>query len=426
MQLRLLDSERRLSPQSACTKSASGMRSEKMQIVQRSWAALIAATLINLPFGSLYAFSVFLKPLETNLGVSRSGLSAVFALATVTFTIGMLGAPKLFPLASAPVLVALCSVAATAGILMAALASSLIGVAFGYGVLFGLGGGIAYIAMQQGVNLMLRGNRGLVNGYIVSLYPAGAMIAAPLFGWALLQWGLQATLLGLAASLTVTGFVAAFFVAFGRVRLQAAQGDEAITNGERPHRRVFWLMSMVFFLAAAAGLMVLSQQVGIIAAYGGGTTLALFAATAITGAVAAARLGGGWLLDWFSVPTVMAFAHVCSLFGAIGLTLFPSPWAAAIGLGMIGMGYGFISGSTAGAVAYYWPSSDYGRIASRLYIAWCVAAVSLPVLAGHLFDRTGGYTIAVMIAGAGNVLGAIVALGLPHQVSKASHQPASG
>ena len=85
---------------------------------------------------------------------------------------------------------------------------------------------------------------------------------------------------------------------------------------------------------------------------------------------------------------------------------------------MIGMGYGFISGSTAGGVAYYWPRSDYGRIASQLYIAWCVAAVSLPVLAGYLFDRTGGYTIAVIIAGGGNILGAVVALGLPRQLSK--------
>ena len=370
-----------------------------------------------MPFGSLYAFSVFLKPLETSLGASRSQLSGVFALATITFTIGMLGAPRLFPLVSAPLLVALCSIAATVGIVLAALAGSLIELAFGYSVLFGLGGGIAFNAMQQGVNLMLRGNRGLANGYIVSLYPAGAMIAAPLFGWALLQWGLQTTLLGLAASLAVTGFVAVFFVVFGGVRMQAAPG-EAIANREQPRRRVFWQMAMVFFLAAAAGLMVLSQQVGIIAAYGGGTTLALFGATAITGAVAAARLGGGWLLDKFSVPAVMAFAHVWSLFGALGLTLFPSPWAAAIGLGMIGMGYGFISGSTAGGVAYYWPRSDYGRIASQLYIAWCVAAVSLPVLAGYLFDRTGGYTIAVIIAGGGNILGAVVALGLPRQLSK--------
>lgn len=388
-----------------------------MQIAPRPWAALVAVTLINLPFGSLYAFSVFLKPLETSLGASRSELSAVFALATIMFTIGMLGAPRFFPLVSAPLLVALCSIVGTGGIVISALAVSLAELGIGYGILFGLSGGVAFIGLQQGVNLMLRGNRGLVNGYIVSLYPAGAMIAAPLFGWALLQWGLRTTLLGLATALAATGLVAVFFVGFGGVRLHATP-DAAIAVGEPPPRGVFWRMAIVFFLAAAAGLTVLSQQVGIIAAYGGGTALALFAATAITGAVAFARLSGGWLLDRFSVPTVMALAHVWSLTGAIGLTLFPSPWAAAIGLGMIGMGYGFISGSTAGGVAYYWPSSDFGRIASQLYVAWCVAAVSLPVLAGYLYDRTGGYSTAVVIAGGGNILGAAIAMGLPRQARK--------
>ena len=383
----------------------------------RVWTAIAAATLINLPFGSLYAFSVFLKPLEQSLGASRSELSIVFALATITFTAGMNVAPRLFGLVSAPLLVALCSIGATAGIVLAALAGSLIELAIGYGVLFGIGGGVAYIAMQQGVNLMLRSHHGLVNGYIVGLYPAGAMIAAPLFGWALAVWGLQTTMLGLAGALAVTGFTAVLCVSLGGVRLQPPQGMAA-PSGARPPRRVFWQMATVFFLAAAAGLTVLSQAVGIISAYGGETALALFATTAITGAIAAARLGGGWLLDRFSVPQVMAFAHLWSLAGAIGLSVLPSPWMAAVGLGMIGMGYGFISGSTAGGVAYYWPSGDYGRVASRLYVAWCVAAISLPVLAGYLYDLTGGYATAILIAGAGNVLGAVVALGLPRQASK--------
>jgi hypothetical protein len=41
--------------------------------------------------------------------------------------------------------------------------------------------------------------------------------------------------------------------------------------------------------------------------------------------------------------------------------------------------------------------------------------VSLPVLAGHLFDLTGGYRATVIIAGCGNLLGCIAALGLPHR-----------
>lgn len=382
------------------------------------WAALGAATALNLPLGSLYAFSVFLRPLEESLGASRAELSFVFALATIGFTVGMNLAPSLFRIASAPTLVLLCAAATTGGIALSAAADGVLLLAVGYGVLFGLGGGAAYITVQQGVNLLGPARKGLVNGYIVSLYPAGAMIAAPLFGWALGAWGLRATLAGLAATLGLTGLLTAWLAALSGMRLPRA-GTGGAAAPETPRRLIFWQLWAIFFLAAAAGLTVLSQAAGIIAAYGGSAALALLATTWITGCIAAARLGGGWLVDRFAIPTVMAGAHAFALVGDVVLTLWPGPLVSAVALAMIGMGYGFISGSTAAAVAFYWPSRAYGRIASRLYVAWCAAAISLPVLAGRLFDLTGGYGAAVLIAGAGNLLGLAVALSLPRQAKPA-------
>jgi len=67
----------------------------------------------------------------------------------------------------------------------------------------------------------------------------------------------------------------------------------------------------------------------------------------------------------------------------------------------------------AAAIAQYWPKNAFGLIASRLYIAWCAAAIGLPVIAGLLYDRTQGYGGAVLIAAGVNVLGAFLAIGLP-------------
>jgi hypothetical protein len=63
--------------------------------------------------------------------------------------------------------------------------------------------------------------------------------------------------------------------------------------------------------------------------------------------------------------------------------------------------------------------ADFGRVAGRTYIAWCAAAVGLPVLAGHLYDISGGYGGAVLIAGVANLVGIGVALGLPKASKKA-------
>jgi hypothetical protein len=86
-----------------------------------------------------------------------------------------------------------------------------------------------------------------------------------------------------------------------------------------------------------------------------------------------------------------------------------------LALALVGLGYGLISGVTAAAVAVYWRRALYGRMASRIYLEWCAAAVVLPIAAGRLFDLTQGYGTAILIAAGGNVLGVLVALGLPRQ-----------
>jgi OFA family oxalate/formate antiporter-like MFS transporter len=381
---------------------------------QSPWRAIAAATVLNTPLGSLYAFSVFLKPLEALLGLSRADLAFVFALASGGFGAGMNLAPYVYGVASTPVLVLACAAASSVGIALAATAGGLAQLALGYGVLFGAGGGAAYILVQQAVNLTVTRRHGLVNGYIVALYPAGAMIAAPLFGWAVGELGVRATLGGLAAALAITGAISAWLIARSGVVLTAATATAAPGADER-RRGVFWRLWLVFFLAASAGLMVLSQAAGMITAYGGAASLAVYGTTFIAGTIAVARLGGGWLVDWLTIPTVAAGAHAVALAGNVVLTLWPGPRVSVVTLALVGLGYGLISGVTAAAVAVYWRRALYGLIASRIYLAWCAAAIILPIAAGRLFDLTQSYGTAIVIAAVGNALGILVALGLPRQ-----------
>lgn len=384
----------------------------EIEVRRRPWRVLAAATALNAPVGALYAFSVFLQPLEALLGLHRADLALVFAVAAASFGAGMMLAPTLYRIAPTPWLVLACAGVSAAGIALAATAGGLLQLVVGYGVGFGVGGGAAYILVQQMVNLVVTGRHGLVNGYLVSLLPAGAMIAAPTFGWAIRVFGVRAALGGFAATLAITGLVSARLTAGVGV---AAATSSATLGAEERRRAVFWRLSLVFFLAASAGLMVLSQAAGIITAYGGGPALAVYGTTAITAVIAAGRLGGGWMVDWLAIPTVAAGANAVALAGNVALTLWPGSAMAVLALALVGLGYGLVSGVTAAAVAVYWRRAVYGRMASRVYIAWSAAAIVLPIVAGRLFDLTHGYGAAVLIAGGSNALGVLVALGLPRQ-----------
>ena len=381
-----------------------------MTPAQRSAAALFAATVVNLPFGTLYAFSVFLKPMEALLGATRAEMSLVFGLATVTLTIGMNFAPQLYRRLSPNLLAIACGLSSAAGLWLSASASTFLQFALGYGVLFGPGAGVLFIVGQQAVNQTVTNSRGLANGYVVSLYPLGAMLGAPLLGWSIQAFGVRSALAGLAVVVLAACAVAAVLLRAAEIRMLDASSAEGAGGGLD---QTFYLLVAVFFLAAAAGLTVLSQAAAIVQAYGGGAALAVGATTFITGAVGAARIAGGWLVDHFSAARVGAGAHLCSLAGGILLMAIPTPAVAALALGLIGAGYGIVSGLVAGAIAQYWHRNQFGFIASRLYIAWCVAAISLPVLAGALFDRTGSYASVVWIAAGINVLGALIARRLP-------------
>jgi MFS transporter, OFA family, oxalate/formate antiporter len=376
----------------------------------RARAAIAAATALNLPFGTLYAFSVFLKPLEALLGVGRAELSFVFGLATVTLTGAMVAAPSVYRRMPPWVIALACGACSAAGLFVAARATTFAELALGYGVLFGIGAGVGFILVQQGVNQTVTSRSGLANGYVVSLYPLGAMLGAPLFGWTIEAFGIRATLASLGVAVFAGCALTALLLGATDIRMHdATQSSEP----DDTRRSTFYLLATVFFLAAAAGLMVMSQAAGIVQAYGAGSALAVGATTFITGAVGAARIAGGWLTDRYAIARVAMGAQLFAFCGALILGWWPGPLVAAGALAMIGAGYGIISGLTAAAIARYWHKNAFGRVAGRLYVAWCVAAITLPVLAGWVYDRTQGYGAAIWLAGALNLLAVGLAARLP-------------
>jgi OFA family oxalate/formate antiporter-like MFS transporter len=377
----------------------------------RAPAALAAATALNLPFGTLYAFSVFLKPMEALLAINRTQMSAVFALATITLTAGMVLAPSVYQRVSPWSVAFACGACSAAGLLLTASATSYAQFAFGYGVVVGAGAGVGFILVQQAVNQSVLERRGLANGYVVSLYPLGAMLGAPILGWAIEAFGVRATFAGLGVAVFLSCVVCGVLLRAARVDMHDS-AEQSPGNGAAQWP-LFLLLGAVFFLAAAAGLMVMSQAAGVVQAYGGETAMAIGATTVIMGAVGAARIAGGWLTDRLAIPHVAIGSQLFASCGALMLSVWPAPLVAVVALSMIGIGYGIISGLTAAAIARYWGRNAFGRVAGRLYIAWCLAALSLPILAGWIYDRTGGYGAAVILAGGLNLAAAFIAARLP-------------
>ncbi|HET6221239.1 MAG TPA: hypothetical protein VFE11_03700, partial [Dongiaceae bacterium] len=126
--------------------------------------ATAAAILLMAMLGTLYAWSVFVEPLESRFAQSRSLISAIFSAAIVAFTIGMLIGHRFYGALSAPAIVVLTGLVAAAGLALAAAGDSVWLVAAGYGGLFGLANGIGYGLSLQIIQNADARSRGLVTG----------------------------------------------------------------------------------------------------------------------------------------------------------------------------------------------------------------------------------------------------------------------
>lgn len=113
-------------------------------IGKRRFAALAAAVAMNMVFGSLYAWSVFIAGLEADLGIMRTDVSIVFSLAIVCFTTGNFLAPFTFGRIPSFLLPLLPAMTSAGGLAMAAMGTSYVDIVIGYGVLFGFSCGFAY------------------------------------------------------------------------------------------------------------------------------------------------------------------------------------------------------------------------------------------------------------------------------------------
>jgi OFA family oxalate/formate antiporter-like MFS transporter len=154
--------------------------------------------------GALYAWSVFVEPLQSLLGQSRAAVSAVFSIANVGFMLGLLIGPLLQRRYGRPFTAALTFLLASSGIGLSGLWPSVWVVWIGFGALFGIANGIGYVLSLEAAQAAMPHRPGLASGIAVTTFTLGAMVFAPMFGLGIARIGPLDTLEMLIALLALS------------------------------------------------------------------------------------------------------------------------------------------------------------------------------------------------------------------------------
>lgn len=385
-------------------------------------AALLATTAV---YGTSYAFGVFYDVFTEEFDVSRSVLAAVFGLQTALIYVVGVAAGGAIDRYGQRAVAAVSSLLFTIGLVWAAVSRSYLELLIAYGLLSAIGMGGLFVVSFATIPLWFETRRGTASGIASAglgigmvIFPLGANLLISSVGWRRAMFGIA-----ILSSVLCVVFTAFFAnrpsdvgadasVEFdgGESPFETAQGypgdRTSLTSNETITSVPFLLVFLSWVLLSAPVYIVISHIVSYATIIGIGRSEGVLALTAIGVTATLARFGIGFLADRIG-RTRTFIASTCLLGAAmLGITFAPTP---AIFLGTIvcfGVAYGGCGSLFSPLVADLFGHDDLNTSFAVMSLAFAVAGLTAPPLAGLWFEITGSYTGSFLLASLGAIVGA--------------------
>lgn len=392
---------------------------EKVQIPEPTarsinrWWRVVGGLSMNMALGTLYAWSVFVAPLEKDFHWTRSQTSTAFTIAVAVFALTFIAAGRLQD-KFGPFWVSITGgVLVSLGFFLCSYTQSLTWLYVCFGVIGGLGNGFGYATPIPVMAKWFPDKRGLAVGLAVGGYGGGSAIFGPLASKVLIPtYGWRATFMilgGLFFVMTVfgsyllknppSGYRPAGWTPAPATAKSAATIYEFAPR-EVLHTPTFYIMWLAYALGASAGLMVISQLVPFAKSQGVASDL-LATMTLVVAAVgnAGGRILSGWLSD------ALGRLNVLRLMIAISIFAMPLLYLAGTNVTLlytmvfvVYWCYGTQLSVNASTTSDFWGTRNAGINYGLLFSAWGVAGIIGPRIAGQLFDRFKNYQAAFYTA----------------------------
>jgi MFS transporter, OFA family, oxalate/formate antiporter len=369
---------------------------------------------MNLALGSLYAWSVFVAPLEKEFGWKRADTSSVFTWAIVVFALTFIVAGRLQD-KMGPFKVSLAGcILLTVGFLLCSRTTSLTYLIVCFGILVGIGNGFGYATPIPVMAKWFPDKRGLAVGLAVGGYGGGSAIFGPLANlWLIPTYGWRSTFVVLGIAFFFMTLVGSFLLknpppgyrpagwAPAPASKSAATTYE-FSPGEMWRTRSAYFMWIAYALGASAGLMVISQLVPFCKSVNISVE-ALGAITLVIGATgnASGRILSGWMSDALGRLNVLRLMIAVSALSMPLLYLSGRTVALLyVMVFVVYWCYGTQLSVNGSATSDFWGTKNAGINYGLLFTAWGVAGIIGPRIGGALFDKYKNYEAAFYTAGA--------------------------
>ena len=382
------------------------------------WLAVVGGVSMNLALGSLYAWSVFVTPLEAEFGWGRAQLSGVFTIAIVTFALSFVVAGRIQDQRGPRICAVIGSTLVGLGFILASFTSSLLYLYVAFGFVVGLGNGFGYATPIPVGSKWFPDKRGLVVGLMVAGYGGGSAIVIPVANALIEGVGWRVTFRILGVVLFLVCMLGTLLLKNPPPGYRPAGWSPATAPTERTLRDIptqemlrmptFYFLWVAFCLGTTAGLMTISQLVPFVTSAGMAAGVAgLFGAI---GSVSG-RIFSGWLSDLVGRLTTLRIMILVSALAMPALFVWREQAILFyIFVAIIYWCYGTQLSVFATTAADFFGTRYLGLNYGLLFTAFGVAGLVGPIIAGRVFDASGDYRVAFFIA-AGLAIVALISIG---------------
>jgi MFS transporter, OFA family, oxalate/formate antiporter len=371
------------------------------------WWRVVGGMSMNLALGTLYAWSVFVAPLEKEFGWKRAQTTWTFTIAVAVFALFFILAGRLQDKLGPFKVSIIGGLLVSIGFFLSAYTSSLTYLYICFGVLGGIGNGFGYATPIPVMAKWFPDKRGLAVGLAVAGYGGGSAIFGPLAGNYLIPtYGWRATFQILGAIFLVMTMVGAFLLKNPPAgyrppgwtpapAAKAAATTYEFSPGEAIRTPAMWFMWIAYALGTSAGLMVISQLVPF--ARSKGVPLALATTGIFIGAAgnAAGRILSGWMSDALGRLNVLRLMIAIS---AVAMVVLPHtggivavPIFMYVVIFVVYWCYGTQLSVNASTTSDFWGTKNAGINYGILFTAWGVAGIIGPRIGGAMYDKYKDY-----------------------------------
>jgi OFA family oxalate/formate antiporter-like MFS transporter len=401
------------------------MATETPLPASRGWLVTFAGRGINLALGVLYTWSLFKGAIEKQFGWQGSQLNDPYALCCLVFAFTMIIAGRCQDKFGPRVTATIGGLLVGAGMILISTTNNYGVWLLGFGVLIGLGIGFAYSsATPPALKWFPAAKTGLIAGLVVAGFGLAPVYLAPTSDYLLRNYGLLKSMLsfGVAFAVIVCGlaqllknpppdFVAG--VKFSAPNVSAKPAAVNFSPGQILRQPKFWLLWVIYFIGAGAGLMVISSVSGMAKKTMGEQAFIAVAVMALGNA--GGRIIAGILSDKIgrrgTLMLVLLIQAALMLIAIPVTTSTDGPkFVIVLVATLIGFNYGANLSLFPSFAKDLWGLKNFGMNYGVLFTAWGVGGFVLSRVQQMLKAGSGNFNSSFLAAGILLVVGAVLTL----------------